>query len=193
MANVAFGIKWLDYDNDGWLDLVIANGHTSDNVAETNPGLTYRQTSQLFHNDHGTHLTPVTDAGEAFARPIVGRGLAVGDYDNDGRPDLLIVDSEGKPLLLHNETPNAGHWLSLTLVGRKCNRDGIGAEVIARTPGLVQHRFCHTDGSYLSASDRRVLIGLGKATQADLTVRWPDGRTATLRNVAADRQVAVKE
>ena len=96
-------------------------------------------------------------------RPIVGRGLAIGDFDNDGRVDALVVDSEGAPLLLHNESAPVGHWLSLKLGGTRSNRDGIGALVTVTAGGLTQTRLCHTDGSYLSASDVRVHVGLGQA------------------------------
>ncbi|HZT41161.1 MAG TPA: VCBS repeat-containing protein, partial [Chthonomonadaceae bacterium] len=129
---VAFGIKWLDIDNDGWLDLVIANGHVQDNIHDIDKSTTYLQPVQLLRNNGGMAFEDVgAAAGPAFSAPILGRGLAIGDFDNDGRMDVLVVDSEGTPLLLHNETPNAGHWLLLTLEGTKSNRDGIGAMVTA--------------------------------------------------------------
>src|SRR5579871_2868588 len=111
---VAFGAKFLDVDNDGWLDLIFANGHIQDNAAEVENNTTFRQPIQLFRNQEGTafediHAGLIGNAGQ----PIVGRGLAIGDFDNDGRVDVLVVDSEGAPLLLHNETANAGHWLEV--------------------------------------------------------------------------------
>ncbi|MDQ2731610.1 MAG: FG-GAP-like repeat-containing protein, partial [Armatimonadota bacterium] len=190
-----FGIKWIDYDNDGWLDLVIANGHVVDTINQVDKSVTYRQPAQLFHNLNGTSFVDVSaQSGSAFQNPIVGRGLAVGDIDNDGRTDVLIVDSEGSPLLLHNETPNTGHWLSLRLVGTKSNRDGIGALVTAEVGGLKLLCRCGTDGSYLSASDRRVHFGLGSETSVrTLTIRWPSGSVSTLHGVAADRVMTIKE
>lgn len=125
--HVAFGCKWLDVDNDGWLDLIFASGHIQDNVSEVDSSTSYRQKTLLFHNNGAS--PPMFEnigasAGPAFERPIVGRGLATGDYDNDGRVDVLIVDSEGKPLLLHNETANTGHWAGIQLQGTTSNRDG---------------------------------------------------------------------
>jgi len=196
-GHVAFGCKLLDYDNDGHLDVMVANGHVQDNIHAIDTSTTYKQTAQLFHNS-GTPPITFTDvsaqAGPAFAQPIVGRGLAVGDYDNDGKEDALIVDSEGKPLLLHNECPNAGHWLSVRLVGTKSNRDGIGALLTAQVGGRRLLRLCHTDGSYLSASDKRVHFGLGAAQSVDsLTIRWPSGLIQTLKNLPSDKVITVTE
>ena len=196
---VAFGGKWLDYDNDGWLDLMITNGHVYDNIASVDKTAAYREPTQLFRNDHGRLLVDMSArAGGDLPRPIVGRGLAIGDFDNDGRVDALVVDSEGAPLLLHNQSAPAGHWLSLTLVGTKSNRDGIGAlvTVTTKTPagGLTQTRLCHTDGSYLSASDVRVHVGIGKAAVAEtVRIHWPSGQVDVLHDVRADRFLTVRE
>lgn len=192
---VAFGVKWLDFDNSGWLGLMIANGHVEDNVALIDPTTTYRQPTELFRNLRGKRFADIsTQTGPDLQRPIVGRGLAIGDFDNDGRVDALVVDSEGAPLLLHNESKPVGHWLSLTLAGTKSNRDGIGALVTAVAGGLRQMRLCHTDGSYLSASDKRVHLGLGKANRVDtLTVKWPSGLTETWRHLPVDRQMTLRE
>ncbi|HEX5323755.1 MAG TPA: ASPIC/UnbV domain-containing protein, partial [Capsulimonadaceae bacterium] len=123
-----------------------------------------------------------------LSRPILGRGVAVGDFDNDGRMDALVVDSSGAPLLLHNETAGAGHWLTLNLVGTKSNRDGFGALVTADTGMQTITRLCHADGSYLSASDKRVHLGLGAATTVKtLTIRWPSGQTDVYKDVPADQ------
>ncbi len=192
---VAFGVKWVDFDNSGWLGLIFANGHVDDDIARFDPSTTYRQPTQLFRNLHGKRFADLsTQAGPDLQRPIVGRGLAVGDFDNDGRVDALVVDSEGSPLLLHNESTPVGHWLSLTLTGTKSNRDGIGALVTATAGGLTQTRLCHTDGSYLSASDKRVHLGLGKATRVErLRIQWPSGRTDTWRDLRADRSLTLGE
>ncbi len=192
--NVGFGTKWLDYDNDGWLDLMITNGHVQDNIADIDKSTTYRQATQLFHNQAGKLFEDMSQrAGPALQKPIVGRGLAIGDYDNDGRVDVLVVDSEGAPLLLHNETQPAGQWLSLQLQGTKSNRDGIGALVTVEAGGMKLLRRCATDGSYMSASDRRVHVGLGSATSANVTVKWPSGATTSYRNLQADTTVTLKE
>ena len=195
MPDVAFGIKWLDFDNSGWLGLMIANGHVEDNADKVDPSTTYRQPTQLFRNLHGKRFADIsTETGPDLQRPIVGRGLAVGDFDNDGRVDALVVDSEGAPLLLHNESRPVGHWLSLTLEGTGSNRDGIGALVTATAGGLTQTRLCHTDGSYLSASDKRVHLGLGRATRvARLHIRWPSGHADTWHDLRVDRQMTLRE
>ena len=133
-------------------------------------------------------------AGPDFARPLVGRGLAIGDYDNDGKMDVLVADSEGGPLLLHNDATASGHWLEVKLTGTKSNRDGIGATVTAKMGSRSLLRLCHTDGSYLSASDRRVHFGLGSAVKVDsLIVHWPSGQTDTLKNVPANQQITIIE
>lgn len=196
---VAFGAKWLDFDNDGMLDIMMANGQVQDNIAEVDlaggPGATFRQPTVLYRNIDGTRFEDVTSRMSATARqPIVGRGLAIGDYDNDGKVDALVVDSDGSPLLLHNEATEAGHRLSVKLVGRKSNRDGFGALITAQCAARTITRHCHSDGSYFSASDRRVHLGLGAAKSIDrLTVKWPDGRVDQFANVAADREITVTE
>ncbi len=189
---VAFGVKWIDVDNDGWLDLLITNGHTADNIADTGQGLTYRQPTLLLKNQGGMRFVRISQLD--IDRPIVGRGLAIGDYDNDGRMDTLIVDNEGSPILLHNETPPSGHWLTLRLIGRNGNRDGYGAEITVETGKRKLFRHCHADGSYLSSSDPRVHFGLGDETVArTVTIRWPGGRIQTLKAVRADRILSVEE
>jgi len=196
---VAFGVKWLDFDNSGWLGLLIANGHVEDNAALIDPSTTYRQPTQLFRNLHGKRFADLsTQAGPDLERPIVGRGLAVGDFDNDGRVDALVVDSEGGPVLLRNQSKPVGHWLSFKLVGTRSNRDGIGALVTVTAGGLThpltQTRLCHTDGSYLSASDVRVHVGLGQAAVADtVVIHWPSGQRDTFHHVRADRFLTVRE
>jgi hypothetical protein len=193
--NVSFGAKWLDVDNRGWLDLMIANGHIQDNIAQIDKTTSFTQPTQLFYNDHGRRFTDESAAlvGPA-ARPIVGRGLAIGDFDNDGKVDALVVNSEGAPLLLHNETPSAGQWLEVDLVGTEDNRDGIGALVMVEADGLKQTRLCTTGGSYMSASSKRVHIGLGSAPVVDkLTVKWPSGHTDTYKNLRADQIITIKE
>jgi hypothetical protein len=192
---LSFGVKWADFDNDGWLDLIIASGHTSDNVAQFEPDHTFLQPMLLFRNENGRHFSDITaQSGAALTRPILGRGLAVGDYDNDGRVDVLVVDSSGAPLLLHNETTSTGHWLEVNLVGTRSNRDGIGALLMADTGGRKFTQLCHTDGSYMSASDKRVHFGLADAASIQsLTVHWPSGHIDVYRNVAADQIITLKE
>jgi hypothetical protein len=191
---VAFGIKFFDFDNDGFLDLIMANGHVQDNISDVDGTTTYKQPVKLFRNCGGRSFQDVSSgAGPMFASKIVGRGLAVGDYDNDGEVDVLIVDSEGAPHLLHNGTRNAGNWLSLKLQGVRSNRDGIGALLTIEANGLTQLRRCATDGSYLSASDVRVHAGVGAAMSARVTVQWPGGTCTTYEAVPANRVSILRE
>ena len=194
MPYVSFGVKFLDYDNDGFLDLCFANGHVQDNIDRIEK-TTYREPLALMHNEAGKQFQDVSSlAGPAFTAPLVGRGLAVGDFDNDGKLDLLVVDSEGSPLLLHNRVAGSGHWLGVKLVGVRSNRDGYGAILKAEANGLHLTQRCGTDGSYLSASDRRVHFGLGGAKRVDiLTVQWPSGIKDVFHDVPADQYLTIRE
>jgi enediyne biosynthesis protein E4 len=195
MPYIAFGVKFIDADNDGWLDLIFANGHVEDDVADFDKTSTYRQPCVFLHNIHGTQFAVgAQPMGDAAVNSIVGRGLAIGDFDNDGKMDVLVVDSEGAPLLLHNVTHNANHWLMVRLSGTKSNRDGIGALVTVETAGRKLLRRCATDGSYLSASDRRVHFGLGDAdAPVRVIVRWPSGQVDSFDRIAVDGIVTLRE
>jgi hypothetical protein len=198
---VAFGTKFLDADNDGWLDLIVANGHVQDNI-EKIENATYRQPTQVFRNQGGDSADGVTfeevtqAAGLGVLPPIVGRGLATGDYDNDGRVDAVVVDAEGRPLLLHNESavPNAGVGFRVRQNGPGRTRNGYGTIITVETNGRKLVRQCQPGGSYLSSSDARVHFGLGTAATAvleQITIRWPDGKQETWKNVPANRYLTV--
>jgi hypothetical protein len=212
VGSLGFGAKLVDLDNDTRLDLVIANGHVQDTIARIQPGVTYPQRPQLFINRGEGGVDPSTpgrggrthsaasrfeevDGGPPFARPIVGRGLATADWDNDGDIDLLITDLEGAPLLLRNESPpTRAHWLQIDLVGTRSNRMGIGARISIRAGHRSWSREVTTGGSYLSASDRRAHFGLGPLTRIDhLTIRWPSGRITRIANPTLDRVLTVRE
>lgn len=192
---VSFGCKFLDFDNDGYLDLIFANGHVQDNIEKIDPSTAYKQPLLLLHNEGGKSFSDASSAaGAVFQQKIAGRGLAIGDIDNDGKIDVLVVDSEGAPLLLHNDAKPVGHWLLCRLQGTKSNRDGLGALVTFVLPdGGKRLRHCATDGSYMSASDRRVHCGLGSATSATIIVRWPSGHTDAYKAVTADQVVTLVE
>ena len=199
---LAFGVKWLDYDNDGWLDLMIANGNVDNNISVMFPDVHYRQPTQLLRNtggDFGGKDIKFVDvsklAGKALQKPIVGRGLAIGDFDNDGRIDVLLIEDEGPALLLHNQGGRVGHWIGLSLTGAgHSNRDALGARVTVEAGGRKQVREVQTSGSYLSASDHRLLIGIGAATHIDkIAIRWPDGREENLSGIAIDRYHTLQE
>lgn len=190
--DVAFGVKWLDIDNDGWLDILITNGHTADNIVETGSGESYRQPMALLRNVQGTTLSRIH--GTALDKPIVGRGLATGDYDNDGGVDALAVDSAGAPVLLHNSSKDRGHWLGVKLIGHKSGRDAYGALVVLKYGDKTLTRHNHADGSYLSSSDPRVHFGLGATTAVTaLNIHWPSGIKQTIKVDAIDRYITVEE
>ncbi len=191
LKRLGFGVILQDFDGDGWSDIVIANGHVQDTVEKFRSPAAYKQTLQFFHNEQG-HFVEAAN-GDGWDEPIVGRGIAVGDYDNDGRPDLLIADLEGSPLLLHNDA-SPGHYLGIQLIGTRGNRQAIGAQVTLVRPGTNALREVQTGRSYLSASDPRILSALGTSTdKPSVTVHWPGGRIEHFSHLTIDRYVTLKE
>jgi enediyne biosynthesis protein E4 len=183
---VGFGTKFADLDNDGWLDLPVANGHIHDNQELIDKLSAYRQPMQLFMNEQGRKWNDRSqDAGPGFTTPGVGRGLAVGDVDNDGGLDLLVTDLEGRARLLMNRMPQRGNWLRIALEGKRSNRMGIGARVEVTAGEQRWVRYVTTSGSYLSASDPRVHVGLGDLTAVDrIEVQWPGGARSVVASPA---------
>jgi len=192
---LGFGAGWLDVDDDGWPDLSVANGHVYDRAPELYAGTTFRQPLMLFLNREGQSFRNVApELGGAFTTPILGRGLAVGDIDNDGRMDLLVVDYGGEPLLLRNTTPRTNHWLTLDLRSPGKNRFAYGARVEARAGSRTWVAQVSPASSYLSSGDPRVHLGLGGSTRLDsLRVRWPSGRLQVLPELPVDRVVRIEE
>jgi hypothetical protein len=192
---VGFGAAFLDYDNDGELDLAIANGHVLDNADYFTPNAAYGERNLLFHNEGGGRLREVGRAsGSGFAALHVSRGLAVGDIDNDGDVDLLVTNNGQAADLLRNVGGNRQNSLLVRLVGRKSNRDGIGARVRVTAGGKTQMREVKAGSSYLSQSDLRVHVGLGSATRIDqIEVRWPAGGTDVARSLPANQIVTIVE
>jgi hypothetical protein len=186
---VGWGCKFLDYDDDGLLDIFMTSGHVMDNAEILGKGSRYRQPMQLFHNEGHDRFTEVSArAGPAFKTEIVGRAACLGDLDNDGKQDLVVTNIEGRPLLLRGVFPMQNHWLGLQLIGKQSNRMGIGSEVRAETGSLHLMQTCTTTGSVLSAHDPRVYFGLGpNATAQRVTIRWPSGKVDTFTDVAGDR------
>jgi hypothetical protein len=179
---LGFGAFFLDYDLDGWSDLFVTNGHIDDDIGRRDAGVTYAEPSLLFRNTGQGHFSDVSGrSGEALTTPRVGRGAAWGDFDNDGSPDLLVMSNGGSPALLHNENRTGNGWIRLLLVGTTSNRDAYGARVRVTVGHETQTQEVHSGSSYLSASDRRLLFGLGQAMQADrVEIRWPSGRVQPL-------------
>jgi hypothetical protein len=194
---LGFGACFLDADNDGKLDIFIANGHVSRRIdLQGDKKVTFRQRAQLFRNQGQGHFEEITSqAGPYFQQPHVGRGAAPCDYDNDGRMDLAVSNNAEAAYLLHNESTTAHHWLRLELVGGKSNRDAVGAKVTFHLDDgrkLVRHR--KGGGSYLSAGDPRLLVGLGSATRvAQVEIRWPSGLEQRAGPLAADHGYRVTE
>ena len=175
---LGFGTNLADFDNDGWLDLFVANGHVHDDVPlQMHPGETFAQLSQLFLNRDGRRFDDASQtAGAFFQQPTVARGSAVADFDDDGREDLAIVRLNGPAALLRNTSQPSGHWLAIELRGTESNRDAIGASVIVRAGRKAWRRDRMASSSYLSCDAPRLHFGLGDQTAVDsIEVRWPTG------------------
>jgi enediyne biosynthesis protein E4 len=192
---LSFGGGFFDYDNDGWLDIFIANGHVYPEVEQVTPEIHYKQTNTLFHNEgNGKFLEVSKQAGSGFQKPYVGRGVAFADFDNDGSVDLVVGNNGDPPLLLHNGAGNGNHFINFKLAGVKSNRDAMGARVRIVAGGISQIREIAGGGSYLSQSDMRANFGLGKAARVEtVEVQWPSGQKQTFRNLDADKFYLIEE
>jgi enediyne biosynthesis protein E4 len=198
LAKTGFGTAWLDYDNDGWLDLLVTNGGvaTIEAQARAKEPFPLRMTPQLYRNlGNGRFEDVSARAGAVFKVAEVGRGAAFGDIDNDGDTDVVIGNAAGRLRLLVNNVGNRSHWLGLRLVAAKAPRDAIGARVqIIRANQPALWRRSRSDGSYASANDPRVLVGLGASTETPrVRVLWPDGRTEEFASLPIDRYTTLKE
>jgi len=189
-----WGTRFLDYDNDGWKDLLIAQGHDLDTIELNFPNLHYREPMLLAHNTGRGFVDVSEKSGSIFKQAWVARGLATGDLDNDGRVDAVVTTNEGPAYILRNETSSLNHWLLLKLTGHKSNRDGIGAVVRLVTASGQQFATVTTASSYLSSSDKRVHFGLGKEKGAEIIeIRWPSGMVQTLRDIHGDQILQIDE
>jgi hypothetical protein len=194
VSHSGWGVRFFDYDNDGWKDLLIAQGHDLDTIELTYPNLRYREPMLLARNTGRGFVDVSHESGSVFSQPWIARGMAIGDLDNDGRLDAVVTTNDGPVHVLRNETNNPNHWLMLKLVGHRSNRDAIGAEVAITTAAGSQYATVSTASSYLSASDKRVHFGLGKEVTAQkIDIRWPNGTRQTLKDVRADQILQVDE
>ncbi len=192
---LAFGVKFADFDDDGWPDILVANGHVNPQVDNYHFGVTYRERPLLFHNLADGKFEEVgLRAGAALAVPRVGRGLAVADFENTGRLGAIMTDLTGPTVLLRNVSPAGGHAIRIKCVGTRSNRDGFGARVQVRAGALVLSDEIRSGSSYLSASDPRLHFGLGAAERADsIVIRWPSGVVDTIQNESAGQELIIEE
>ena len=185
--------RFFDYDNDGWKDIFVAQGHVMDTIEKTSPNLRYLQPPLLLRNESGRFVRVLP--GEAFQRDWAGRGAAFGDIDNDGDVDVVVSSVGQRALVLRNDGGNLRNWLGIRTVGRKSNRDGIGCRVkVVSASGFTQYFTVNTAAGYLSASDKRLVVGLGgDATARLVEIRWPSGAVQRLENVAAGQTLLATE
>jgi len=191
-----WGLKFFDYDNDGELDLILANGFPDDLVEEFSSEVKYREPLLLFRNTGSRFENVSANSGPVFQKSFAARGLALGDFNNDGAVDALISVNDGPPVLLRNNIGRQNHWLGIKLVGTKSNRDAVAAHITYKAGDLKRSRMKVGGGSFLSAHDPRVVLGLGKRTKVDwLEVKWPQpsGKVERFANLPLDRYITIVE
>jgi hypothetical protein len=195
MLHSGWGAKFTDFDNDGWKDLFVAQGHVMDNVELTQPNLRYREAPLLLRNQAGKFTDVTASAGPALRNEMAARGVAFGDLNNDGWIDMVINVNNGPPVILENKGVPGNHWLTVATTGTTSNRDGTGTRIrIVTDSGPEQYAMVTAGSSYLSSSDKRVHFGLGRNREVKLLeLRWPDGKIQRLGHVSADRILQVRE
>jgi hypothetical protein len=191
---MGWGVGFLDYDNDGWADILVCNGHVYPEVGETDAEAGYHERKILYRNlGSGKFQDASMDAGPGILEKVAARGCAFGDFDNDGDIDVVVNCVNDVPQLLRSDSTLKNNWLLVKTVGTKSNRSGIGARVICSTGGHRQTDEVRSGGSYISQNDLRVHFGLGSAEKADLEVRWPSGVVDKVTGVAANQVVKITE
>ncbi len=183
-----WGTKFIDFDNDGWLDLFIANGHTDERLEKRFPTDTYAQPNYLLRNVGAERFVDVSDSiGMRKLESRVSRGAAFADFDNDGDVDVLVINKNDKPTFLRNDGGNQRSWFTIRTQGVESNRDGIGTKILVETGGARRAFEVRGSDSYLSGNDLRVHVGLGENTSADVEIRWPSGRRDRHEAVSANK------
>ncbi len=194
LLTLAFGTKLFDYDNDGDLDIFATNGHVTDNVALYDPQLSYKQKDLLYENTGGNFIDVSSTSGSGFQIKHVGRGAATADFDNDGDLDIAIADCGGPALLLRNDGGNRNGSITIRARGKESNRFGLGAKLRVTCNGRTRLREIHPGGSYLSSSDVRLVLGLGKQGRAErIEIEWPSEKKQTLENIPAGQTLVLEE
>ena len=189
------GVAVGDYDNDGWPDIVQANGAMVDNVKLYHSMISYKEPLLMFHNLGNGHFEKSSEfMGADFMNPVAGRGLATADFNNDGGMGIAVICRGDYPEILRNDGGNANHWLDVLLIGTKSNRDGTGSVLKLSSEGVVHVEQAKGGTSYMSSSDPRLHFGLGRRTKIEsLTITWPSGQVDKLTDVPIDKIIAVKE
>jgi hypothetical protein len=191
-----WGLKFFDYDNDGNLDLFLANGFPDDLVEQFSGEVKYQEPLLLFHNEGNRFQNVSTEAGPVFGKSFAARGLAIGDFNNDGATDVLIAVNDGAPLLLRNHAGARNHWLGVKLVGKTSNPDAIGARLTYQAGDLRRSRMKVGGGSFMSSHDPRMVLGMGQRPKVDwLEVKWPmpSGKTERFTDLPLDRYITIVE
>lgn len=189
-----WGLRFFDYDNDGDPDLILANGHPDDMVEVQSLKVKYKEPLLMFENVNGTYKNVSTISGAPFSKDWPARGLSVGDYDNDGDLDVLIINNGEAPVLLKNEGGNQNNWVGLNLVATKSNPMAVGAIITWEVGGVKYRRLKTAGGSYLSSHDPREVLGIGKATKIDnVEIKWPSGRVSKLINPTLRKYIKIVE
>jgi enediyne biosynthesis protein E4 len=193
LSFAGWSTRFFDYDNDGWKDLFVAQSHVMDTIEKTSPNLRYLQPPLLLRNESGHFMRVVP--GEAFQTGWAGRGAALGDIDNDGDTDVIVSNAGQSAYVLRNDGGNRGNWIRIETIGKKSNRDGIGSRIrVVSASGLTQYFTVNTAVGYLSASDKRVLVGLGSDSSAKIIeIRWPSGVIQKFENVKAGENLKAIE
>ena len=189
-----WGLKFFDYDNDGDPDLFLVNGHPDDLIESRIPRVKYKEPLLMFENTGRAFKDVSATSGAVFSKLFSGRGMALGDFDNDGDADVLASNNGEPPLLLRNQGGNRNNWIGLNLVATKSNPAAVGAVITWQTGTVKRTRLKTGGGSYLSSHDPREILGVGAATKIDsVEIRWPSGKIDRLTNLPLNSYVKVVE